>query len=98
MKKAAVFPEPITKLVLSPHSLWCMSPTSLSNGDQIVTLQNGWNRVGLNGSGDLVATETNVAQHDRVKTRIIKVDNWRWPLSRLGSHLDLFDTEKVVRS
>lgn len=68
-----------------------MRPTSLGNGNQIVTLQNGWDRVSLNWGRDLVATETNVAQHDRVKTRIVKVDNWRWSLSRLGGHLDLLD-------
>lgn len=68
-----------------------MKFTSLGNGNQIVTLQDGWDRVGLDGSRDLVATETNIAKHDRVKTCIVKVDNWCRSLGRLCSHLDLLD-------
>jgi hypothetical protein len=69
-----------------------MKLTSLGNGNQIVTLQNGWDRVGLNGRRDLVTTKTNIAKHDRVETCIVEVDNWCRSLGRLRGHLDLLDT------
>lgn len=44
--------------------------TSLGDGDDVVAHLDGGDAVSLDGSGRLVATQSNIALHDRVKTSI----------------------------
>jgi hypothetical protein len=51
--------------------------TSLGNCNEIMAGQNSRDGIGLNGSGDAISTQLDVAQHDRVKPGIRELDRER---------------------
>jgi len=74
IKKAAVFPEPAYIGQLSNRIFGSrLKHTCLSYSNYVTAHQNGWQTVGLDRCGNLVATQLNVLQHDRMQPSVLEL-------------------------
>jgi hypothetical protein len=71
-KKAAVLPDP-KHMLAECDAAWCARPTRLSGGDDISSLQDSGDCVGLDRSWMRVSAEGDVFDHDRVQASSLEL-------------------------
>jgi len=81
IKKAAVFPEPenhsrlAVKLQKEDMEDNGYQLTCLSTSNNIVALEDGWQTILLNRSGNIVSCQLHILQHSRMKSSVLEIAN-----------------------